>query len=139
MKASHHARVLEDGKKRFIFDRIGNDTTTKFSSKAGKLQTHHLCFLCIAAPESRALYKHASYCLIRVDPLTWNPSARKQEIFFIISYNMKTCLGVSEAIILLFTMLHGNHHYRALMTSMAKEWKIEFIFSFPLLKILSLL
>lgn len=96
MKASHHARVLEDGKKRFIFDRIGNDTTTKFSSRVGKLQTHHLCFLCIAASESKELYKRASYCLIRVDPFTWNFSTRKREIFFIVTYNMNACLRVSD-------------------------------------------
>ena len=95
MKAYHHPRVYEDGKKRFIFDNIGNDTTTTFTSQVGKLETRHLCFVCIAAPESRSLYEHASYCLVRVDPAVWNPSIKKQEIFFIVTYNMKTCCSVS--------------------------------------------
>lgn len=95
MKADHHARTLADGKKRFLFDRIGNNNTTCFKSQTGNLQTNHFCFLCIAALESRALYERASYCLSRADPVTWNPSIQTQEIHFIVSYNMETCLKVS--------------------------------------------
>lgn len=97
MKASHYTPTLPDGTRRFTFDRIGTNSTTSFTSHFGKLKTLHFCFLCIAAPESRALYEHASYCLTRVDPIVWNLSRQKQEIYFIVSYFMKTCLKVSIA------------------------------------------
>lgn len=96
MKASHHHSLqLPDGTKKFTFDRIGTDNTTQFTTHLGKLSTLHFCFFCIVASESRALYEHASYCLTRVDPIAWNPSQRKQDIYFVISFFMKTCLQVS--------------------------------------------
>ena len=120
MKASHHAR-LEDGKKRFIFDLIGNDSTTSFSPKLGKLKTHHFCFLCIAALESRHLYEHASYCLIRVDPIAWSPALRKQDIYFIVTYNMPTCLKVNTTGYIYFRALQFYClFYSALMTNMIR-------------------
>jgi len=93
MKADHHPRV-RSGRRIFMFDYIGNRSTTSFVPQFGKLHTDHFCFLCITASQSRALYERASYCLIRADPITWNP-VRKQEISFIVSYNIKTCLEVS--------------------------------------------
>ena len=94
MKASHYAPTLPDGTRRFTFDHIGTNSSTSFTSLSGKLKTLHFCFLCIAAPESRALYKRALYCLMRVDPIIWDISRQKQEIYFVLSYYMKTCLKV---------------------------------------------
>lgn len=94
MKASHYVPTLPDGTKRFTFDHIGTNSTTSFTPLSGKLKTLHFCFLCIAAPESRALYERASYCLTRVDPIVWNISKQKQEIYFVVSYYMRTCLKV---------------------------------------------
>ena len=96
MKASHHhSHQLTDGTKKFTFDCIENESTAHFTTHLGKLTTLHFCFFCIVASESRALYEHASYCLTRVDPIAWSPSQRKQEIHFVISFFMKTCLQVS--------------------------------------------
>ncbi len=101
MKANHRApRLFVDGSKKFVFSNIGNDDTVYFTSHRGKLQTDHFCFLCIAAPDSRAICERASYCLTRVEPITWNPSKQKQDIYFIVSYSIKTCLDVSKLVML---------------------------------------
>ena len=99
MKASHHTHLFPNGKKMFSFNPVGRDSTTHFTSLKGTLKTHHFCFLCIAAPDSKDLHEHAAYCLTRVDPLTWNPSIQRQEIYFIVSYFLSTCLQVSIIII----------------------------------------
>jgi hypothetical protein len=95
MKASHYVPTLPDGTRRFTFDHIGTNSETSFASLSGRLKTRHFCFLCIVARECRSLYKRASYCLTRVDPIAWNLSRHKQEIYFVLSYYMKTCLKVN--------------------------------------------
>lgn len=92
MKANHHFSK-DTGKFDFVSLQSDNSKCT-IKSQQGILQTNHFCFLCIVANHSRHLYEHASYCLTRVDPIRWNFDIQ-QEIFFIVSYFMKTCIQVS--------------------------------------------
>ncbi len=105
MKASHHPRILPDGTREYVFNNVGNDSATSFTSKLGTLKTHHFCFLCISANDSRALYQRSCYCLTRVDPIIRN---QRQEIYFIVSYLLKTCLQVSIQFLLLLVHFHSS-------------------------------
>ena len=72
------------------------DTQPHFSANGilsceGLTLTHHGCFYCILAKETRELIRDADYCLARIEKYL---SPERSEVYFAAIYCLKTCIEV---------------------------------------------
>ena len=57
----------------------------------GTLETSHFCYICITAKDKPDFRMDAGYCLTRVESYI---SQLRHEVYFCVSYHLKTCLQV---------------------------------------------
>jgi hypothetical protein len=87
-----HGSSMEDGRIKYDFNPCDS---VHFPSSGNKsyavLESDHFCFYCLKAKKTSDLVRDASYCLTRVES---SVSPERNEIYFIATYQLKTCIKV---------------------------------------------
>ena len=102
-KANHHNFIIEDGEMNYVFNPC--DSQPLFASSGNKsyaiLELEHCCFYCLQANITPDLARDVGYCLTRIEG---SVSPQRNEIYFIATYFLKTCIQVKWCHILLIVI-----------------------------------
>lgn len=93
-KASHRITSDSKGIVNYNFQECESEPIlTSFNGLSfAVLKSQHFCFYCIKVKESADLAKEAGYCLTRIE---CHLEPQRSEIFFCVTYLLKTCLKVN--------------------------------------------
>ena len=93
-KAPHDDLTLETNQANYNFS-LCEDKPTQFqleeSTSYGIIFLNHCCFYCLLAKYTKEFIRDAGYCLTRIET---SPSSQRNEIYFIVTHFLQTCLRV---------------------------------------------
>ena len=90
-KAIHHECTVEDGEMMYEFNPCKSKPLLASSGnkRYAVLKSDHCCFYCLQANKTPELVRDSGYCLTRIER-----SASRNEIYFVATYFLKTCIQV---------------------------------------------